>query len=267
MPRPRWWKEYYRHERESVALESLFEQAPSVSLPYGGALIFPHTRLKESGHLTAAVAHAVVESNCKTVLAIGVLHGIERTEQHRGIHGPDTDLGIWHDEFSLDNFSALLDLAADITGKRVPNLIARYPFMGGGDPESLSGLDELRRILGEGAALVATADMIHHGTGYGTALDKQLEIASNTACEYARTQIAQQLWHLAEHDFAKFELVCSEAKSDFRDAGPVVAALLGEPLSTRIHELTLVDYAQALEAPQPTWVAAALAEISAPSPQ
>ena len=40
-----------------------------------GALIFPHTKLRDSGCLPAAVARAVVASGRETVLAIGVLHG------------------------------------------------------------------------------------------------------------------------------------------------------------------------------------------------
>ena len=260
MPSPHWWKEYYRNERESFDLESLFGSALQVSLSNDGAFIFPHTRLKESGQLTASVTQAVVETGCDVVLAIGVLHGRKREHSLRGIHSA---AGPAHDEFSLDNFTALLEIAAKRANKRAPTLIARYPFMSGNDPESLPGFTELQQILNDGAALVATADMVHHGAGYVTPVEKQVGIACQEAYDYARTQISQQLWHLAEHDFAKFELACTEARSDFRDAGPVVAALLGEPLSTQIHELTLVDYAQALEASQPTWVAAALAELRA----
>jgi hypothetical protein len=258
MPSPRWWKEYYAHERASLDLKALFESASRLSFPNYGALIFPHTRLTESGHLVAAVAQTVIETGCDTVLAIGVLHGVKRESNLRGIHNADT---LARDEFSLDNFSALLDVAAKRANKRAPKLIERYPFMSGIDPTSLEAFEELRQIVNDGAALVATADMVHHGAGYDTPMEKQLAINSSEACDSARTQIAQQLWHLAEHDFTKFELACTSARSDFRDAGPVVAALLGEPLSTRIHELTLVDYAQTLEAPQPTWVAAALATI------
>jgi hypothetical protein len=261
MPRPRWWKEYYAIEREALDLESLFQSAPHVALPANGALIFPHTRLKESGHLTAAVAQAIVDSGCDTVLAIGVLHGVKRDTNQRGIHTRD---GLAKDEFSLDNFASLLQVAANRANKNIPRLIARYPLLSGNAPESLPGFEELQHILRDGAALIATADMIHHGAGYDTPEEKRLDVGSKDAMGYARTQIAQQLWHLAEHDFAKFELACTEARSDFRDAGPVVAALLDEALSTQIHDLTLVDYAETLEAPQPTWVAAALAELALP---
>jgi hypothetical protein len=261
MPSPRWWKEYYTNERASIDLNTLFPSAPLVSLPGHGTLIFPHTRLAESGHLVAAVAKAVIESGRDTVLAIGALHGMTRESNLRGIHTTDT---LAQNEFSLDNFSALLEVAATLSAKPMPKFITRYPFMSGNDPASLPGFDELIQMLNDGAALVATADMVHHGAGYDTAREKQLAISSNDACDYARTQISQQLWHLAEHEFAKFELTCTEAQSDFRDAGPVIAALLGEPLSTQIHELTLVDYAKTLEAPQPTWVAAALAELALP---
>jgi hypothetical protein len=49
-------------------------------------------------------------------------------------------------------------------------------------------------------------------------------------------------------------------RSDFRDTGPALAALLrrrGRP-SFSIHDLCPVDYHDVLAAPTPTWVAAAL---------
>jgi hypothetical protein len=56
-------------------------------------------------------------------------------------------------------------------------------------------------------------------------------------------------------------------RSDFRDAGPVFAALAAARGATAatIRALRLVDYADALGAEQPTWVAGALVAIDPPS--
>src|SRR5438477_1395435 len=123
------WKAFYAQERERLgarAIDQLLDRAEEIPFPAGGALIFPHTRLAESGHLIAAVAKAVVESGADTVLALGVLHGAREQDAQRvnaaragdaaaiealrGAHGPGVagDGGLWAEEFSLDNFAMLL---------------------------------------------------------------------------------------------------------------------------------------------------------------
>ncbi len=266
MPTPFWWKQYYAAERASLGeqhLISLVESAPRTTLPDRGALIFPHTRLAISGHLTAAVARAVVESGRDTVLAIGVLHGVARTSELRGIHGPGAPGGqdIWRDEFSLDNFEAMLEITARVYAKPKPRLIARYPFQSGVKPLLLPGYDELEEIMADGAALVATADMIHHGAGYNTPFGEQLQVGVE-AYQWADGVIRRMILLLANHDYAGFLARSETARSDFRDGGPVVAALLGgQELCCALHDLVLVDYSDVLDAPTPTWVAAALGEI------
>ena len=74
----RQWKQFYALERETLGpagLRNLVEDAPRLTITPRTALIFPHTKVADSGHMPAAVARAVVESGCETVLAIGVLHG------------------------------------------------------------------------------------------------------------------------------------------------------------------------------------------------
>src|SRR4051812_29749223 len=165
------WKDFYRKERESLGragLHRLLDQAPRMNAP---ALIFPHTRLSASGHLIAAAANAVIESRCDVVLALGVLHGRDRTNSSlRAIHGADVEA----EEFSLDNFQAMLEIAAQRVGRKPPQAERRYPFLTGESPASLPGFDELRALLENGAMLVATTDPIHHGAGYETPPDQQL---------------------------------------------------------------------------------------------
>ena len=267
MPNARWWKEFYAAERGSLGergMEALFRDAPDIEFPERGAIIFPHTKLSASGSFTAAAARAVVESGCETVLALGVSHGLDRDRNSlRGIHGPGAplDKGIWADEFSLDNFEALLVIAARLAGKEMPKLIARYPFLTGEHPESLPGFDELVTLAASGAAAVSTADMIHHGAGYGTPGGLRLDRENPETLVWAKREIEAQLSALARKDFAEFQSHCETAHSDFRDAGPALAALLPSTMQSSVLDLTLVNYADVLNVEEPTWVAAAFATI------
>ena len=183
-------KNYYARERESLGkagLRACLARAPHVEWPSGGALIFPHTRLDTSGALAAAAALAVWRTGCDEILALGVLHGARQRDAAlvsqaraggpdarrtlRRVHGPGLrgDNGHWHEEFSLDGFCALLEAAARREGRRPPRVVRRYPFLVGDSPADLPGLDELTHLVAGGALLVATADPIHHGVGYGTA--------------------------------------------------------------------------------------------------
>ncbi|MDP4199407.1 MAG: hypothetical protein Q8922_09765 [Bacteroidota bacterium] len=267
MSSPLWWKQFYAAERTSLGkkyLESLILDAPLLTLPARGALIFPHTRLAVSGYHTAAVARAVIESGCDIILALGVLHGVPRNPELRGIHGPGmpNDMAIWSEEFSLDNFEVMLETAARILSKPMPRLIMRYPLLTGSEPASLPRYDELLREVANGAALVATADMIHHGVGYDTPVENQLAIGEE-ALDMADRMIRQMLADLGVHDYTGFLRHSEQARSDFRDGGPVVAELLGrKSLKSELHDLMLVDYSEALGSPAPMWVAAALASMT-----
>jgi len=282
------WKEFYAAERAQLGaagLERLLDRAPEVALEPRGALVFPHTRLESSGELVAAVALACVRARVPEVLALGVLHGAREADaalvararagepeacaQLRRVHVPG-DPGEasepqdhTSEEFSLDGFAALLELAARREGRAPPRLRRRFPFLVGERPADLPGLDELRALRARGAALVATADPIHHGRGYGTPEAACLEPASETTRALARAKVARGFELLAARDHAAFLEHCAREKSDFRDPGPVLAELLGEaPWRARVVALALVDYARALEAPPPTWVAGALVAIA-----
>jgi len=278
------WKDYYRRERESLGergLLSVLERAPRIELPPSGALIFPHTRLEASGELVAAAALACVRSGRAEVLALGVLHGAREQDQElvgkarageprerallRRVHGPGVpgDEARWEEEFSLDGFQALLELAARVEGRPLPRLIQRFPFLTGEHPFDLPGLQELREIRERGAALVATADPIHHGEGYGTPEADWLPREAATTKARARASIEEGLSRLAKLDFAGFLAHAAREKSDFRDPGPVLAALLarGSSLRSRVASVALVDYTEALGAKDPTWVAGALSVL------
>jgi hypothetical protein len=238
--------------------------------------------LAVSGHLTAAVARAVVRSGADAVLALGVLHGARDADAElvkrarsgqpdalaalRRVHGPGApgDAGHWSDEYSLDGFAAMLALAAKREGCAAPRIVARYPFLVGDDPSTLPGLDEVARVAERAGAIVATTDAVHHGTGYGTPERDRRSDRDDATHAWARDRIDAQLGALARGDFAHFQSLCADVRSDFRDDGPVLATLLRGRGSMRaeIHALDLVDYSEALAEPPPTWVAAMLASIA-----
>lgn len=272
------WKRFYAEERARLGehfLDALLERAPS--LPCGEPGIFPHARLEHCGALIAAVAKAVVDSGAVSVLALGVLHGARELDQPlvakaragdlearralRRVHGPGLPGDHWTEEFSLDHFEVLLERAARRAGRAMPRLVKRFPFLVGEDPESLPGLDELRALLDAGAALVATTDPIHHGAGYETPKSEQRDAHDPATHAWARASIEKSFDLLASRDLAAFQAHTLAYRSDFRDTGPVLAAL--HPFTCfAVHQVEIVPYADVLGAPEPTWVAGALASVS-----
>ena len=313
MKTARAWKEYYAREREALGkagLQACLERAQTLvqSLPSewpwqhppGGAIIFPHTRLTESGDLIGAAALAAVASGAGEILALGVLHGaraedvalVRRAREEgdeaarqtlRRVHGPGVpdDAGHWTEEFSLDNFCALVDAAAQRLGRKSPRVICRYPFLVGERPEDLRGMDELHEIVARGAAVVATADLIHYGVGYGddpashepmahaksdqrgSFTTEELKARMTAHPTIARAMIERMRFLLTKQDYAAFQQITREYRSDFRDGGPTLFHLL--PVENLrggwVRAVKLVDYAEALHAPAPTWVAAALIDL------
>ena len=290
MKTAREWKTFYAQERERLGeagLHACLDHADALRLPErlqnAGAVIFPHTRLETSGELAAAAALAAVRSGCETVLALGVLHGARVEDAAlvtaardgepdarallRRMHGPGAlgDDGRWTEEFSLDGFAALLALAAQREYRPPPRLVLRYPFLTGENPADVPGTDELR-VLRDAPGrtfLVATADPIHHGTGYNTPPAELRSREKTSTAAWARASVQAGFHRLAARDFAGFLAHAAEARSDFRDPGPVLAYLLGQNLRVTVHDLRLVDYTDVLAAPAPTWVAGALATLHA----
>ena len=268
------WRAYYDRERAALGAEGLGRllDAGEALAEVGTPCVFPHARLAVCGAQVAAAALAVVRSGRERVLVLGVLHGAREADAalvsaaRRGDasardalrrvhgHGVPGDAGRWRDEFSLDGFAALLPLAARRCGRPAPTVIARFPFLVAGDPASLPGIDELCRLVADGCAVVATADPVHHGAGYGTPRDAQRH--GDAAAALARGAITAQLDALAAADHRAFDARCTLDSSDFRDVGAVLAELA--PGRGSIRDLVLVDYAAVLDAAAPTWVAAAL---------
>jgi hypothetical protein len=277
------WKAFYAGERAAlgaVGLGERLDRAPHVDLPAEGALVFPHTMLSETGHLTAAVALAVVRSGAEDVLALGVLHGgrDEDAEEVRRARGGDVGArlalrrvyegsdSVCAEEFSLDGFAVMLALAAEREGRKAPRVHARYPFLVGDDPAELPGMPELTALASR-MAIVATTDPLHHGAGYGTPPPGRRSRNDEATVAWARERIDAQLDLLGRGEWAAFARLAADVHSDFRDVGPVLGELLrGKRGSAsprgEIVELRLVDYAEVLSADPPTWVAGPLMRMS-----
>jgi len=270
------WKQYYTDERTrlgTAALLALIEEAQPLELRAGGALIVPHTRIEVTGRQIATAVSTVLASGVDRVLALGVLHGARRSDQARvsaarngdrvardelrRVHNED---GMATEEFSLDGFVAMLGLATERAHRRI-DVVRRYPFLVGDEPASLPGIDELEDLVAAGAMLVATTDPIHHGHGYGTPPTDCLDPAAAGTLAAARSAIDDQLAALADHRFDDFAALAEQHRSDFRDTGPVTAQLMGRRLAPEVHDLVLVDYAEVLGQPAPTWVAGALISL------
>jgi hypothetical protein len=143
-------------------------------------------------------------------------------------------------------------------------LVKRFPFLVGHDVAGLPGLEELRALVASGVAVVATGDLVHHGVGYDTQIDLQLDQKNEATIATARTWIEEGLDALSRHNLGAFFQNAGATRSDFRDVGPVLAALLapgGEPLIADVLGLELVGYGDVFGVPEPTWVGAALCSL------
>ena len=271
------WKQFYNRERAgigSAAMLALVDKTKPLSLERGGALVIPHTRFEITGSQIATAVAAVLDSGADRVLALGVLHGARRCDSHQvglaragdseartALRGVHEEGGLAAEEFSLDGFVELLTLAAKHRGHSI-KIIRRYPFLVGDDPASLPGMEELQQIVESGAFLVATTDPMHHGHAYDTAESECLDQSDPSTFVLAGDAIREQLSALSAHRFGDFASLVERDRSDFRDTGPVLAHLLGPGFDSRIHDLTLVDYAEVLGAPAPSWVAGALVDVN-----
>lgn len=245
------------------------------TLAAGGAVIFPHADLEACGHQIAAAVHACLDSGAKRVLVVGVLHALtDEMEEARvrvangtdvtreplwGVQGPGLDgRDDWRREFSLSNFLFLWQQETRRRGVAGPELVVRYPYLAGGRPEILPGIEELQEIVRD-AAVVTTADPFHHGIGYGEPPETALHPEAG-GLDLARERIEQGLALLRAGDYWGYNQHCVDAKSDARDAGQVLRYLLG-PLDGRILDLTWCDTTAMYDQPAPTWVATALIEL------
>jgi len=245
------------------------------TLQDGGTVLFPHAGIKTCGGQIAAAVHACLDSGAGRVLVVGVLHALnDEWDQARirvangadvtqepfwGIQGPGLDgRQDWRDEFSLSNFLFLWHQELERRNAVGPELVLRYPYLAGGRPEILPGIQELQEIARD-AVVVTTADPFHHGIAYGEPPETALA-PEKGGLELARRTIREGLDLLQAGDYWAYNQHCVSAKSDGRDAGQVVRYLLG-PLEGSILDLVADDMTIAYKKPAPSWVTGALIEL------
>lgn len=258
------------------------------TLEHGGAVVFPHIGLDRCGSHTAAAVHACLDASTATggpILALGVLHAITAEldearvrvaagadparEAAWGIQGPGIDgRNDWREEFSLLDFLFLLGIEIAQRKMAPPEIIVRYPYLAGGRPEMLPRIGELERLVSGGdagatrrrrAVVVATADLFHHGIGYGDSA-ADAKSPDTGGLDLARACIEEGLALLEAGDHRGYNQHCVTAKSDARDVGQVLRHVLG-PVSGRILDLTWADTSKSYGKPAPTWVAGALISL------
>lgn len=271
----------YRSEHQALGERGTLEQLDRArqwdlapTLRNGGVLVFPHAGVLDCGHQIAAVVHACLDSGADRVIVISVLHAFtDEMEDARigvaagedpaqwpfwGIQGTGIEGRTeWRGDHALMSFRHFWGAETKRRGIRGPEVIERYPYLVGGKPERLPGIEELAR-LAENAVVVSTADPFHHGIGYGDAPEQSLYLHAG-GLELARRTIEEGIEILSRGDYWGYNQHCVRAKSDARDAGQVFRYLRG-PMQGRILDLTFSDAAELYRQPPPTWVAAALIE-------
>jgi hypothetical protein len=246
----------------------------SSTLKARGVLVFPHTSVLDCGHQTAAVVHACLDSGADRVIVISVLHAFTDEMQDArirvsagedpagwpfwGFQGPSISArNEWRDDHSLVSWRHFWEAETRRRGVRGPEVIERYPYLAGGKPERLPGMDALAR-LAEDAVIVSTADGFHHGLGYGDPPGRALH-PHEGGLDLARRTLEEGITILERGDYPGYDQHCVRAKSDARDAGQVFRYLRG-PMRGRVLDLTYTDTSELYRQPKPTWVAGALIE-------
>jgi hypothetical protein len=244
------------------------------TLQAGGVIVFPHAGVADCGHQIAAAVHACLDSGADRVLVISVLHaftdemeearirvangGDVAKEKFWGIQGPGLDgRQEWRHDHALISFRHFWQAETKRRGIQGPEVIERYPYLAGGKPEILPGIEAIQKIAKD-AVIVSTADSFHHGIGYGDPPEAALPPEAG-GLELARRRIEEGIALLEQGDYWGYNQHCVSAKSDARDAGQLFRYLRG-PMKGRILDLTYSDATQLYHQPPPTWVAAALVE-------
>lgn len=270
----------YAREHEALGEDgtmALLERAKqwdlSETVAAGGVVVFPHAGVAECGHQIAAAVHAALDSGADRVIVLSVLHAFNdemeaarvrvangsdvTQEKYWGIQGPgiEGERQEWKHDHALISWRHFWAAETKRRGVKGPEVIERYPYLAGGKPEILPGIDELAK-LAEDAVIVSTADPFHHGIGYGTPPD-EAHYPDERGLALARRTLEEGIAHLEAADYWAYNQHCVTAKSDARDAGQVFRYIRG-PLKGKIIDLTYSDATELYQQPAPTWVATAL---------
>jgi hypothetical protein len=248
----------------------------SDTLEQGGVLVFPHAGVKDCGYQIAAAVHACLDSGADRVLVVSVLHAFTAEMENArravaaggapsdwkfwGIQGPGIVNGRdeWKGDHALMSWRHFWDAEVrrrGLTPDRTPEVIERYPYLAGGKPEQLPGIEALAE-LAKDAVIVSTADPFHHGIGYGDTPENSFDHDAEGLAR-AQSVIEDGIRILGSGDYWGYNQHCVTAKSDHRDAGQVFRYLRG-PMHGRVVDITYSDASDLYKQPAPTWVAAPL---------
>jgi hypothetical protein len=246
----------------------------SDTLKNGGVLVFPHAGVQDCGYQIAACVHACLDSGADQVLVISVLHAFtEDMEQARrrvtaggdfrqepswGIQGPGIP---GRDDYMRDHvlisWHHFWDAETKRRGGKIPKVVERYPYLAGGHPEQLPGIEEVAAIAKD-SVIVSTADAFHHGLGYGDTPENSFD-PDEAGLRRAQSIIEDGIRILEKGDYWGYNQHCVQAKSDARDAGQVFRYIRGQ-MTGRVIDMSYTDASELYKQPPPTWVAGALTE-------
>jgi hypothetical protein len=241
-------------------------------LEAGGILLFPHGRPADCGHQVGAVVNAVLDSDADTCVFVSVLHASSEGMQDArvqvaagenpadfntwGIQGPGLDFrDDWKRDHAPTTFRRLLAAETKRRGIAGPRVVERFPYLAGGKPHRLPGVDEFASLC-ENAVVVTTADSFHHGIGYGTPPEDSYAPEAG-GFELATASILKGCQLLQQQDYWGYNQHCVADNSDHRDAGQLLAHIRG-PMKGQILDLVASEFGDVYDAPAPSWVAAAL---------
>lgn len=249
----------------------------SGTLQNWGVLVFPHAGVQDCGYQIAACVHACLDSGADKVVVISVLHAFnDRMEQARRRVAAGADVtqeiywgiqgnGIegrqeWKGDHALISWRHFWDAEVKRRGlpeNKIPQVYECYPYLAGGKPEILPGIDELAELVKD-AVIVSTADPFHHGIGYGDTPENSFE-PNVDGLGRAQIVIEEGITILEQGDYWGYNQHCVTAKSDARDAGQVFRYLRGD-MRGKVLDITYTDSSDLYNQPKPTWVAGALIE-------
>ena len=245
------------------------------ALSAGGVLVFPHAGVQDCGYQIAACVHAALDSGADRIVALSVLHAFtpemeaarvavaagEDPAQFEfwGIQGPGIDgRREWTGDHALISWQHFWTAELNrrgISERRAPRVYERYPYLAGGNPQNMPGIDELARLM-EDSVVVSTADLFHHGIGYGDAVANTFD-HDEGGLAHAKTMIEAGIRILEKGDYWAYNSHCIESKSDARDTGQVYRYLRG-PMQGEVLDISYTDSSELYDQPKPTWVAGAL---------
>ena len=218
--------ELYRSEHEEMGergtlerLERAREWDLAPTLAAGGVVVFPHAGVLDCGHQVAAAVHGCLDSGADRVVVDQRAPRVHRRDAGRpsarlGRRGSVVVAVLGHPGAGNRRARGVGEpttrsSASGTSGKPrrgvaaspAPEVVERYPYLAGGHPERLPGIEELA-ALAEDAVIVSTADPFHHGIGYGDPPERALD-PHEGGLDLARATIEEGIDLLGRGDYAR----------------------------------------------------------------